>query len=358
MFSAWAQSSGAQVVRDAFGNVFAIRGDWERAPGIMLGSHLDTVPGGGAYDGALGVVAGLSVLDDWDEAVPLCVAAFRAEEATRAPVGRLGSSVYAGVVACGRAAEIVRADVDADLAGLPVAAPSAPARYLELHIEQGPRLEAQKRSIAAVIGIAGYTRLRFDVEGRADHVGSTPMTMRRDALAAAAEIILHVERIGSSPADVATVGALSVSPNVVGVVPAHAELAVDVRSITDEQRTAAVRALEGAVDEVSRRRGVTVRTEEMANVPAVAFAPEVVAAVERAAEIAGASTARMMSGANHDAGNLARLCPAGMIFVPSAGGRSHTPDEYTSDEDCRLGALVLGVAARLLAQDRKAEMQA
>lgn len=356
LFAQWARAAGAEVVRDRFGNVFALRGDWEQRPGVMLGSHLDTVPNGGAYDGALGVVAGLSVLEGWGEPTPLCVVAFRAEEATLSPFGRLGSAVYTGALSYERAAELAGGDVEADLCGLKPARVSFPAGYLELHVEQGGRLEAQDITLGAVTGIAGYTRIRIRIDGRQDHVGSATMTMRLDALTAAAELVLEVEQLGLNKVDVASVGSLTVFPNAVGVVPARVELTADIRSITDKQRTNAAQELEQSAAEMGRRRGLAVRTEVVAIAPAVRFPEEVVESVEEAAKLLGTSAVRIASGANHDAGNLASQCPSGMIFVPSREGRSHTPEEYTSPEACCEGALALGLAAAMLSRKHRLEV--
>jgi hydantoinase/carbamoylase family amidase len=349
LFTHWAGEAGARVVRDEFGSVFAFLGEWEEAPGIMLGSHLDTVPSGGAYDGALGVVAGLSVLQSWREETPLCVAAFRAEEATLSPIGRLGSSVYCGALSAGEALAAVERASDAELSELDVMQVSPPRFYLELHIEQGGTLEASGLSIGVVIGIAGYTRFRIEIVGRPDHVGSTPMGMRRDALAAAAELVLEVEQLGLHTADVATVSQLDLFPGAMGIVPSRVGMTADIRSIADAERTRAGERLRETARTVADRRNVEVTIKPVATAPSVRFPESIIAAVESAAEVTGGSSKRIASGANHDAGNMAALCPTGMIFVPSVDGRSHTPDEYTAPEDCQNGALTLAVAAQSLA---------
>jgi hydantoinase/carbamoylase family amidase len=350
LFTTWALAAGAEVVRDRFGNVYALRGDWEASPGVMVGSHLDTVPQGGAYDGALGVVAAVGVLEAWSGDTAVCAVAFRSEEATLSAAGRLGSSVYTGALTYEQAAELVGGDPGADLFGLEVRPIAFPAAYMELHIEQGPRLAAAERTIGVVTGIAGYARWAAAIEGRSDHVGTAPMDDRRDALAAAAELILIVERVGRESVEVASVGFLRHEPNAVGVVAERAQLTADLRSLDDDAVEDGVARLEKAVEEIRARRSVRIETSVAARAGAVRFPPWVVEAVEDAARSAGEEPIRLPSGANHDASNLARICPAGMVFVPSRNGRSHSPREYTTPGDCERGATVFGLAAAALAQ--------
>jgi hydantoinase/carbamoylase family amidase len=351
LFVDWARAAGADVMRDRFGSVFAVLGDWETNPGLMVGSHLDTVPRGGAYDGALGVVAAVGVLDAWDERSPVCAAAFRSEEAAVSGHGRLGSAAYTGATGFERAAELLGGDPSLDLCGLEVRAIAFPRAYLELHIEQGPRLSAAGRHIGAVTGIAGYARWSAAIQGRADHVGTTPMDGRRDALAAAAALILAVERVGRDVVEVGSVGRLEHEPNAVGVVAEHARLTADLRSLDDDPVEEALARLEEAVNEICGHRGVEVETSLLDRVLALRFPQAVVEAVEAAARAAGEVPIRLPSGANHDASNLARVCPAGMIFVPSEDGRSHSRHEYTTPADCERGATVLALAVDALARN-------
>jgi hydantoinase/carbamoylase family amidase len=314
----------------------------------MLGSHLDTVPDGGAYDGALGVVAALAVLESWDRSSPICAAAFRAEEATQSGVGRLGSGVFSGVLSIDEARGLAGGSDSDELVGLDTDEVEFPLLFLELHVEQGDRLEAADCSVGAVSGIVGYARWRAALHGRPDHVGTASMRARRDALAAAAEIILEVEQVGRNDVGVATVGKLDIAPNRVGVVPAHAELIADIRALDDSQVDQALTRLHTFGRDVSARRGVRFGDDVVSRAQTVHFPEWVVDGIERAARVVEKPIMRVSSGANHDASNLARICPAGMVFVPSQGGRSHTPDEYTSPIDCQTGAHVLGWAARLL----------
>ena len=350
LFTAWATSAGARVVRDPFGNVFAYRGDWQGDPGVMLGSHLDTVVDGGAYDGALGVLGGLAVLESWELEIPLCIASFRAEEATQVGQGRVGSAVYTNALSLAEAATLFGAVVD-PLRGLPIEDVPFPRLYLELHVEQGPRLEAAGSLVGAVTGIAGYSRWQATIVGKADHVGSAAMSERRDALVAAAEIVLEVERVGRVQLDVATVSRLEVAPNRVGVVPARADLTADLRSLSDEAVERAVKDLTTRAAEICGHRDLDLHTCEITRIKTTQFAENVVETIFSAAKKSGYDALRLPSSANHDASNLASVCPAGMVFVPSRGGTSHSPDEFTDPEACQAGARVLGLAASTLAQE-------
>jgi beta-ureidopropionase / N-carbamoyl-L-amino-acid hydrolase len=344
----WAESAGARVTRDEFGNVFAIRGDWESMPGVMLGSHIDTVPQGGAFDGALGVVAALAVLDAWQHEHPICAVVFRGEEPLISPIGCLGSRVYTDIMPFDETIQLLHKDAQQQGPDLPFLRPALPTAYLELHIEQGRRLERARKQLGAVTGIAGYLRWHVTIRGRADHSGATPMSDRRDALAAAAEIVLAVEAAGKSEIaheTVATIGALEVHPNAVNVVPGKVTLTVDVRSLDDASAARAMKVLQGAAAEACERRGVEVNGEITARVDAIRFPEQVTAAVVRAAARLGTDAVLLPSGAGHDAMNMARVCQTGMIFIPCREGRSHSPEEYATPEACTLGTRALSLAA-------------
>jgi hydantoinase/carbamoylase family amidase len=293
----------------------------------------------------------MAVVESWQRSTPVCAAAFRAEETSQAGgVGRLGSSVFSGLMSIEDARAALAWDGTDPHNDLAVADVALPSVFLELHVEQGPRLERSGDLIGAVEGANGYVRWRARLCGRADHVGTAPMDSRRDALAAAAEIVLAVERLGRTQLDVASVGFLEVRPNRVGVVAAEVVLTADLRCWTDGERDAAVEDLRAEAEAVSARRNIRIETQILTHTPTVRFDERVVDAVQTAARAAGARVAPIASAASHDAVTLAHVRPAGMLFVPSKGGRSHTPDEYTSAQACETGAVVLASAAADLAR--------
>jgi len=368
-FAAWARACGARVEQDRAGNLFARREgrDPVRAP-IQCGSHLDTVKGGGAYDGAFGVVAGLAVLarfarDDTPTQSPIEVVAWAGEEGSRFPVGTLGSSVYAGITPYERAAELQAADdgerfADAfdgphgALRGVPIREGAQhPAAYAELHVEQGPILEGAGARLGIVTGIAGQRRFVVRLRGVAGHAGTVPMDERSDALAAAAEIVLRLERLALGAGEcVATVGTIAVEPNQANVIPGSATLRAEVRAPRDATLERVAGEFGAACRQIGARRGVAVTVEESERRDAVAMDPALTAIVGDVCRALDARARPIVSGAGHDAMCVARVAPAGMIFVPSAGGRSHVADEHTERADLELG--VRALAETLLAFDR------
>jgi N-carbamoyl-L-amino-acid hydrolase len=366
-FAGWARAAGLRVEQDRVGNVFArLVGDDDSAP-VQCGSHLDTVRGGGAYDGAYGVVGGLDAL----ERIALSgerpqrsleVVAWAGEEGSRFPLGCLGSAVYAGLTSFDEAAALVGDDgaafvdalrgPDGLLADVPLRDGfPPPAAYVELHIEQGPVMEHAGVRLGVVTAIAGQRRLRVTVEGTAGHAGTMPMPGRADALCAASELVLAVERAARDEGDaVATVGHLAVEPNQTNIVPGRVVFRVDARSVDDARVVRIERRLRERADEVAAARGVRVAIEPLetrAAVPMDARLRTIVRAAcvsldERAMDIA--------SGAGHDAMCVAQVAPAAMIFVPSIGGRSHVGSERTAPVDLELG--VEALAATLLAVAR------
>lgn len=345
----WAETAGASCFVDGVGNVIAERpGLDSAAPALVTGSHLDTVPEGGRLDGAYGVVAAwelLAVLHD--SAVhlrhPLRAVAFVNEEGvdvapytgSRAAAGRIGADELAGL------APIL---ADAGLAPTPAADLAWPAvtAFVELHIEQGPVLDSEAVPIGEVSAITGQQRGNIVVTGRTNHAGTTPMDMRRDALTAAAELVLRVEALaGPDGCDVATVGRLDVHPGAGNVVPGRAAMSFDLRSVDDQRMAVAVERLRQAAAEVARARRVEVEVVPQPPVPAVAMDRRVRDAVAQAAVAAGLGCRALPSGAGHDCAILAGLGPTGMIFVPSVGGVSHHFSESTPDDALVRGAQVL-----------------
>jgi N-carbamoyl-L-amino-acid hydrolase len=323
----------------------------------MIGSHIDTVRTGGPYDGNLGVMAGLEVVATLDDAKvvtrrPLAVAFFTNEEGSRFQPDMMGSLVYTGALPLVRALATVGIDgttVRDDLTRIgyagdgPMAGPGKVHAYVELHVEQGPVLEAEGFTIGAVEGVQGISWTELTLTGQSNHAGTTPMRMRHDAGYVAAEIASFARRLARDLGgnQVATVGSLKLSPNLVNVVANEAVMTVDLRN-TDEQRLQeAERRLFAFVEGAAAAEGVRVARRSLARFQPVAFAPELVARVEGIAKDLGLRVRRLPSGAGHDAQILAAICPACMIFVPSARGVSHNVEEFTSPADIAAGANVL-----------------
>jgi beta-ureidopropionase / N-carbamoyl-L-amino-acid hydrolase len=355
----WMRDLGLDVAVDAIGNVIATRaGTDPSAAAVMCGSHIDTVATGGRFDGNLGVLAGLEVLETLERhgvatRHSIAVAFFTDEEGSRFAPDMLGSLVFAGGMALEEALDVRAADDGARLgdelarigyAGpLPCPAAGAPRAYVELHIEQGPILEAEGVTVGVVEGVQGISWTELTIAGRSAHAGTTPMAARRDAGYAAAALAVAARRIAATMggAQVATVGRLEVRPDLVNVVPNGATLTVDLRNTDESALREAERRLAAAVVEVAGAEGVSITTRRLARFEPVAFDPATVDLVETTARRLGHATRRLSSGAGHDAQMLARICPAAMIFTPSVGGLSHNIAEHTHPADVTAGADVL-----------------
>ncbi len=354
--SCWMSGLGMQVRVDAVGNVRGLSGSGER-PRLLIGSHLDTVPRAGAYDGILGVCIGLAIVDALrDTALPfdIEILGFSEEEGVRFRKPFLGS-----LTAIGRFDPTLLELSDIDGCTLRQAieqfgldpARIADARvddrafaYLEFHIEQGPVLDVAEASLAAVEAIAGQSRLEIVFAGQANHAGTTPMKLRRDALAGAAEWITAVEQYATGVEGlVATVGTLQVSPGAGNVIPGEVRASLDVRHRQDQTRVSAVENLcrEGA--RVALPRGLSFNFQERLNQSAVKMDPHLVRLAEQALEQIGEVPRRMVSGAGHDAMIMAEKLPSIMIFVRTIGGISHHPDESVHQQDVEK-AIRIGVA--------------
>jgi hydantoinase/carbamoylase family amidase len=366
LFAQWASDAGLRVEQDRVGNVFArFVGLRDDAP-VQCGSHLDTVKNGGAYDGAYGVVGGLEAVTRIAASAPrparsIEVVAWAGEEGSRFPLGCLGSSVYAGLNAYEDVAALVGDDgesFDAALHGpngllsdVPVRDDlPPPAAYVELHIEQGPILERTGARLGVVTAIAGQRRLSVVVQGVAGHAGTIPMRGRADALVAASELVLAVERAAVDVGDaVATVGRMLVAPNQTNIVPGEVLFRVDIRSVDDARVVAIERSLRDRAVAVSAARGVRVAIETLEVRDAVRMETRIRELVRHACLALDPRTIDIASGAGHDAMCIAQIAPTAMIFVPSAGGRSHVGDEHTAPDDLELGvdalAAVLSDAA-------------
>jgi allantoate deiminase len=353
----WLAPLGYRCAQDDAGNLHGVIGD---GPRVLVGSHLDTVPRGGAYDGALGVIAAVEVAEALHQAgiaVPLHVVAWTGEEGVRFGTGLFGSAAACGLLppgawerrdGGGRSA----LEAAAELLGRP-ARPEAVAlerervrAYLELHIEQASGLERRGCPLGVVTAIVGLYHGRVHITGRADHAGATAMGERKDALAAAAECVLAVEEVSSAAAGeaIATVGEIEVRPGAQNVVPGSATFSLDVRSVSGERRAAAVAAILDRVERVCARRGLAWQVEDLGEARQVPMTEEVAGALASACERLGVPAPRLPSMAGHDAQSLAAIgVPTGMLFVRSTNG-SHNPDEHADAADAALGSQALLLA--------------
>jgi len=346
--TSWLQALGANVRIDAAGN---LRGFYDAAqsgaPRLLIGSHLDTVPNAGAFDGVLGVLLGVALLAALDgEKLPfgIEVVGFSEEEGvrfgepfigSRALVGRLDEQLLRRQDA--NAVTVRQAIEDFGLQPEKVPEAHIPANtlaYLEFHIEQGPVLETLARPLGVVEAIAGQSRLEFIFIGRTNHAGTTPMHLRHDSIAAAAEWISAVERFAqSAPGMVATVGKIEAKPGATNIIAGEALLTLDVRHSSNEVRVRAVDDFIGKSEEIAQRRGLSVCRNVLLNQQAVAMDPFLVNQIEEAIRQSGCEPHRMASGGGHDAMILAEKVPAAMIFLRTPGGISHDPAESVALED-------------------------
>jgi hydantoinase/carbamoylase family amidase len=361
----WLRDAGLEPAYDEFGNMFAST-DGNRAGAVtsVSGSHLDTVPNGGRFDGALGVVAAIEAVEAM-KAVgalpqrPLEVVVWRCEEPVRFSQGRVGSLLFTGRVAPADLVPI--GDPPFDIAAALAEEDRRPRRErsrriascLELHIEQGRRLERARRSVGVVTAIAAPIRLRIPIEGRSDHSGATPMDDRRDALCAASELVLAVEEAARREAateSVATCARLTAAPGAINVVPGSAEILVDVRGIDAAGMERLVEQIRLSADAIAARREVRIETTILSRGTPTVLRADVVDALAGAVQQLGHEPVRLPSGAGHDAQCLAETAAVGMLFVPSVGGLSHCPEELTRPEDVIAGVQALAAGWLCLAQ--------
>jgi beta-ureidopropionase / N-carbamoyl-L-amino-acid hydrolase len=354
LFARWCREAGLEVRVDAIGNMFARRrGADDSAPPVVMGSHLDTQPNGGKFDGAYGVMAGLEAMRALNDAgvrtrAPLEVACWTNEEGSRFVPTMMGSGVFTGI----HALEDVLKNKDTD--GISVqdalqstgcrgdARPHKIAAYFEAHIEQGPVLEDAKTTIGVVQGALGQRWFDVLITGQDAHAGPTPMHLRRDALLAAAQLTLEVNRIATGfPMARGTVGHLQVRPNSRNVIPGEVRMSVDLRNARDDTLLETKEELEKAARGIARDRRVSINVEEVVYFPPSQFAPELVARVRAAAAKLGLSHRDIVSGAAHDAVYLSRVAPAAMVFVPCEGGISHNEMENAKPEDLAAGCRVM-----------------
>ena len=326
----------------------------------MLGSHSDTVPDGGRFDGIAGIVAALEVARSLAErgvvlAHDLEIVDFLAEEVSPFGVSCIGSRGMTGQMPEGwltrRNETGSLADALASVGGDPAAvleqSTSDIAAFLELHIEQGPVLEREGRDIGLVRGIVGITRFEIFVEGRPDHAGTTPMDARADALVAASDLVLKIREealaLSRKPGHfAATVGEFEMAPNAANVVPGHVRLLIDARAEQRSDMEAFAAWLDKASRALASEHSVVISSpSRVSDNHPVAFDARLLEVLQEATGVAGMATRPLVSGAGHDAAWIARVAPAAMIFVPSRDGRSHAPDEWTDNDAIARGAAIL-----------------
>ena len=352
----WMHGLGVEVWIDRVGNIFGLRRGTEDLPPVMTGSHIDTVTTGGKLDGAYGVLAGLEVIRTLNEAAastrhPIGVAVFTNEEGVRFHPDMLGSLVHAGGLAVGEAWAIPATDgpsfgeelVRIGYAGAMAPGAIVPQAFVELHIEQGPILDAEGGSLGAVGNLQGISWQEVTIRGVANHAGTTPMRMRRDAAYGAARTVCFVHdlarEIGGT--QVGTVGSFKVTPNLINVIPREAIITVDLRNTDESLLQEAELRLGAFLRDLSDREGLKIQTRRLARFEPVVFDQRIVSIIQETAEFLDQPIRPMTSGAGQDAQMMARICPTAMIFVPSIGGISHSPSECTRPEHLELGANVL-----------------
>lgn len=356
-FIRWCEAAGCIVRIDEMGNIFARRaGLDDNLPPILTGSHLDTVPTGGKFDGALGVLAGLEVMRTLEDLnyrtrAPVELVVWTNEEGSRFSPAMVSSAVFAGVIPI----EIAKARTDKNgltlgeelerigyvgqekVGRVPVSA------FFELHIEQGPILEAEQKTIGVVTAVQALRWYEIRLTGQEAHAGTTPMESRRDALLGAAELIQAVDHIarGAGPLGRGTVGFIEASPNGRNVISGEVFLCVDLRHPDDEVLLDMGKTLAAAVETLSHRYALGFDFKQVIHTPAVTFDEACVSMVRAAAERRDYTHRDIISGAGHDAVHLARVAPTAMIFVPCRAGLSHNEAEWATSEDCAAGCSVL-----------------
>jgi allantoate deiminase len=352
----WMREAGMQARLDAIGNVVGrYEGTRPGLPCLMLGSHLDTVRDGGKYDGMLGVVGAIEcvhALNSREQRLPFSieVVGFGDEEGVRFGTTLLGSRAIAGTldpriletkdVGGSSIADALRGfGLDPGRLSSVKRKKSEILAYAELHIEQGPVLEAEGLPVGVVTAINGFSRLRVVLRGEAGHAGTVPMGLRRDALAAAAECIVAVEKIGKGhPELVATVGRIEAKPGAINVIPGEVQFTVDVRAPQDSLREQAVAEVRSSVKEIAQRRKVEPNIETLQDFASSACAPWLMRQLERAVETQGVRVRRLPSGAGHDGMAIKAIADIAMLFVRCKGGVSHNPAESITEDDAALGA--------------------
>ncbi|VEF46351.1 allantoate amidohydrolase [Bacillus freudenreichii] len=371
LFSEWMMDIGLSVNEDAVGNLYGrLEGKEPGLPAVLTGSHLDSVPNGGAFDGPLGCVSSLLAIKALAQSntpmkrtIELVV--FVDEEGARFNNSLFGSRTMMGEVKkedltlfedkTGKTLAEAMKENGFDPKNISAAYrnPKEIHAFLELHIEQGKRLESEGKNIGVVNGIAGPVWTSYTFFGETDHAGNTPMKFRKDTVAAASEFILAVEKAPReySETAVATVGRMNIFPNGTNVIAGKTEVMVDARDIDVAARDQMLDALKKEAEDIAQKRGLNVEIKEEVKIPPVAVPEKIQGAVRSAAETSGLTAVDIPSGAGHDAMIMGKYVPSGMIFVPSHNGKSHSPEEWTSLPDCVNGVQVLKEALNELANE-------
>lgn len=363
---AWMEEAGLTVRRDSFGNLIGRRqGRNTNAPVVMTGSHVDTVPNGGKYDGVVGVLAGIEALQFFQDHKivaehPLEVIVFVGEESSRFGLATMGSRAISNLLPDnfllmrdkdGVSTAEAMAQVGLEPAALQdaVVSPSDLEAFVEVHVEQGRTLHENGHRLGIVTACTGTVRYRITFTGEAQHSGSTTMKERHDALVSAAQVVTQLERLAKGePGTVATAGTISVSPNAINVVPGEASLGIDIRSVHSESLHRVCTGLKHFLYALETQREVRIHVETLSQTEPIEFSPKVVGALERAASKQGYDYHMMPSAAGHDAMNMATITHTSMLFLPSVNGISHNPKEFTELRDMVAGTEVLiGALAEL-----------
>ncbi len=362
------QNAGLQTRIDSGGNLIGLlAGQGHGAPIIALGSHIDTVPEGGRFDGIAGVIAALETSQCLIEnghrlTHPIEIIDFLAEEPNKYGLSCVGSRAIAGEISQSTLAQtcsngstlaegIRQMGGEPDLLGTPLREQRTTKAFLELHIEQGIVLQSARDDIGIVTDIAGISRIEISVDGRTDHSGTTPMFLRKDALVPACMVISAIEEKAQAETRasfVATVGKMDVIPNAANAVPGKVTFTLEVRAIRSEIIGEFLEWAKKTAQEISSKREVSVVFRRLTNGKPVAMSKKISAIFERAASQAGLKTKQLHSGAGHDAAFMARVAPASMIFIPCRDGRSHCPEEWSSEAQITKGAQTLLNAVLLL----------
>lgn len=368
LFVSWLKDAGLMVRIDDFGNIYGRReGKSENAPAILVGSHLDTQPMGGRFDGILGVLSALEVVRALNEykvetEYPIEIVSFTNEEGARFEPPMLGSGGITGVFdkdfiysredssGKGFGEELKRIGYLGKEANRIKNVHS----YLEFHIEQGPVLEQESVAIGIVEAIQGMTWLEVRLTGQGDHAGPTPMNMRKDALVAAAKMIVAIQHAAREIDEITTttVGRLALAPNAVNCIPGEVSFSIDVRHFDDIKRRLAVELVREKISTIAAADDIAIEISHLWEIPTTPFAPPILKHVTDGAKAYGYSYRKIVSGAGHDAKYLSDIAPTAMIFVPSVNGKSHSPEEVTLWEDVERGANVLLYVVEALANGK------
>jgi N-carbamoyl-L-amino-acid hydrolase len=355
-FVEYLETLGLDVRIDRIGNVFGRRqGTDDDADPVLIGSHLDSQPYGGRYDGQLGVLTALETIRTLDDEGieterPIEIVNWTDEEGSRFHSALLGSSVFTGQLSLEEALDITDADgarVGDELSRIGYDGEMEPGALdvhsgLELHVEQGPRLEASGTPVGVVDGVFGIAWLRCTIEGETDHAGPSPMHTRKDAMAAAADAVHEINRLPNrlSADAISTVGEFNLEPDSVNVIPGVAEFTIDVRSFDAATVEKAIQRVDAEIESACSRHGVSYELEEFWRVEPMDFDPTIRETIAQSAADIGVEYEHLVSGAGHDAKYLNEVAPTGMIFVPSVDGITHNEGEFTEWEDCVAGANV------------------